>query len=428
MSGDMDKVGNGSLSYDEAKELARSDDESVRRALAARTDVRPEILYFLAEDSSPQVRRAAAANAALPIQADLMLATDADETVREGLAEKIAKVAPGLSADDQDKIRQMAYEALETLARDQMTRVRQVLSEALKDVADAPPEVIRQLARDVELVVSGPVLEFSPVLTDDDLIEIIAANPVAGAVGAIARRAMVSSAVSDAVVASDDVAAVADLLANPSAQIREETLDMVVERAADIEPWHMPLVQRPSLPAGCAARVANFVADNLLDILGERRDLAPEALEAVRTVVHERLSAKDEENGAEPKGLDAEEEEDWDPVAEVEKLAAEGNLDAEAVEKALMKGERLFVRAALAHLAEIPLDAVGSIFTSRSGKGIVALTWKAGLDMRLAVEFQERLTRLAPRDIVEPDDDGDWPASEEEMAEAIAYFVERAES
>jgi uncharacterized protein (DUF2336 family) len=64
----------------------------------------------------------------------------------------------------------MAYEALDALARDQVIRVRRILSEALKDVADAPPEVIRRLASDVELVVSGPVLQYSPVLTEEDLL------------------------------------------------------------------------------------------------------------------------------------------------------------------------------------------------------------------------------------------------------------------
>jgi len=49
-------------------------------------------------------------------------------------------LAPGLTADEQDKMRKMAYEALDALARDQVIRVRRILSEALKNVADAPPE------------------------------------------------------------------------------------------------------------------------------------------------------------------------------------------------------------------------------------------------------------------------------------------------
>ena len=84
------------LSYEEAKKLARHGDAGARAALAARHDIEPEILVFLAGDSSADVRRTIAANQATPRQADLVLAKDKDEEVRTGLAEKIAKVAPGL--------------------------------------------------------------------------------------------------------------------------------------------------------------------------------------------------------------------------------------------------------------------------------------------------------------------------------------------
>ncbi len=74
--------GNRPIDYDQTKALARHADPKVRLDLAARTDVKPEILYFLADDSSPDVRRAIAANTATPRPADLLLARDADAHVR----------------------------------------------------------------------------------------------------------------------------------------------------------------------------------------------------------------------------------------------------------------------------------------------------------------------------------------------------------
>ena len=65
-----------SISYADAKELARSKDVSERAALAEREDLAGELLYFLAEDDDPEVRRAVAANAAAPRQTDLLLARD----------------------------------------------------------------------------------------------------------------------------------------------------------------------------------------------------------------------------------------------------------------------------------------------------------------------------------------------------------------
>ena len=66
------------LSYDESKRLARDGDRAVRERLAGREDVRPEVLYFLADDDSAEVRVRIAANVSTPRQADLTLARDHD--------------------------------------------------------------------------------------------------------------------------------------------------------------------------------------------------------------------------------------------------------------------------------------------------------------------------------------------------------------
>ena len=292
--------GNQPLSYEEARELLRHDDPEVRIRLASRTDISAEILYFLAEDPHPDVRREIASNDATPRKADMLLVGDAEPAVREDLAYKIAKLAPGLTANERDKIKTMTYDALESLARDQATKVRQILSETLKDLADAPPAVIRRLARDIELAVAGPVLEFSPVLTDEDLLEIIEGEHANGALSSISRRSQVATSVADAIAQSDDEQAITELLSNPSAQIREETLDMLVERAPAIEAWHNPLVHRPIISLKAANRLATFVADTLLKVLEVREDLDPETAEAVKKEVHRRLDAT---VGAEPKGL-----------------------------------------------------------------------------------------------------------------------------
>ena len=199
------------LTYEEAKHLARHQDPKVRQALAARRDLGPEILYFLSEDPSAQVRQAAAANTTTPGKANLKLAGDADEAVRTDLARKVATVVTELGADERDNLRNTTHEALEILARDQITRVRQILSETLKDVADAPPDVIKTLALDTELAVAGPVLEFSPVLTDDDLLELIGSGPAHGGLAAISRRAEVRATVAEAVASTADADAMREM-------------------------------------------------------------------------------------------------------------------------------------------------------------------------------------------------------------------------
>jgi len=411
--------GSAPIDYDRAKDLAAHPDAKIRSDLARRQDIRPEILYFLAEDSDPVVRRSVAANDSAPPQANLLLAADRDDTVRGDLAAKIARLAPGLSAHDQDRLRRLTFEALEIVARDQVPRIRQILAEALKDVANAPPEVIRRLARDAELVVSGPILRFSPVLTDEDLLEIIGAKPIPGALAAISRRAGINTQVCDAIAATDDTEAIAVLLGNPLAQIREETLDRLVHRAADIEAWHRPFVERPKLPARVAQRLARFVAADLLRTLAERDDLEPETASLVAQAVEKRIA----EAAASPEARAADRSKAERNEAEARALALRdsGQLTETTIDTALASGDLAFVTAALILLAQLPAKTVTKVIATQSAKGIIAITWKAGLSAGLALQLQIRLLRLPAARVIPPDG-GDFPLTTREMEWQLEFF------
>lgn len=405
------------LDYEESKRLSTSAATDDRRRVARHTGARPELLYYLAHDTEPTVRAAVAANEATPVQADAVLARDRDPSVREDLAQKIARLAPGLTAQEQDRLRRLTYEVLEILVSDQVARVRQILADALKDVADAPPEIIQRLARDCEIAVAGPVLQFSPVLTDADLLEIIATAPIAGARAAIAQRRIVREPVSDAIGASDDVAAVTALLANPSAQIREETLDRLIDMAPGILPWQAPLVHRPLLPANAARRLARFVATSLLGVLRDRNDLDPDTTREIATIVMTRIA--DEGAGAPAKEVD--------PAtiagARARKLRAEGKLDDAAIDDAIDAGDRHFLRAALATLTTLPLDAIDRVIAAHSAKGIVALAWRAGLTMRTALRLQTGFAHIPRASLIKPQPDGAYPLTHEAMRWQIEFLT-----
>lgn len=415
------------LAYEDARDLARHPDPSIRQRLAARKDLRPEVLYYLAEDDCSEVRREIVANELTPAKAHLLLAHDRDERVRCDLAYKIARLTPELSPEEQNRLQQVTYEILEILARDQLVRVRQILAETLKDVASAPPGVVKRLAMDTELSVAAPVLEFSPLLTDDDILEIITCGPVQGALSAISRRPMVSAQVSDAIVDCDDIPAITRLLANPSAQIREETLDMLVERSAKVKEWQSPLVHRSHLPVKAVKKLASFVANALLEVLQARSDLDPETLREVALVVHRRLEAQEPEGHHEFDDLSAVHSngglKDGRPLSEhVQLLDAEGRLDEGAVDEALGGGNHGFVTEALALKAGVSALLVDKVVSAHSAKGITALAWKAGFGMRFAVKLQTRFAHIGPRDIINAHNGIEYPLSEDEMEWLIEFF------
>ncbi|WP_428248094.1 DUF2336 domain-containing protein [Ferrovibrio sp.] len=414
------------MEYDRAKELAASPDPAVRLELAQRQDVRPEILYFLAIDEAADVRRAIAANVATPSQAHLLLANDADEEVRAELADKVARLLPNMPEDEAGAARDYAVQTVELLARDELTRIRAILSEALKSAVNVPHHVVKQLALDVELIVSAPVLEFSPLLTDEDLREIVEGAAQSGALSAIARRVGLSSGVSDAIVATRDVSAVAALLANDSAQIREETLDLILDAAPSVEAWHEPLVQRPNLPGAAAKRIAGFVAQSLLTRLMARTDLPAEALAEIKTVMQKRLHvALPEEPAAEaPRETAKEKDKDGgaamaEAEAAVKKLLKMNKLDNDVVQDAIERLDRNFVLQALAQAGKAPLPVVQRALETRNGRLISALVWRAKFSMRTAVMVQRDIAKVPPKQMLNARNGTDYPLGKGEMEEQL---------
>jgi len=413
------------FTYDEAKTLARHPDPEIRRSLALRRDVVPEILYFLASDPDPVVRRHLACNTSTPRQADYMLSNDADQDVRSGLAKKIARLAPGLSEEEQDKIQHVTYLTLEKLAYDQMPMVRHAISETIKSMPNVPHSIVQKLARDLDIIVSAPVLEFSPILTDADLLEIINANPVAGALSAIAKRDGLSADVSNSIAHSDDIEAMSRLLENGSAQLQEDALDALIETSRTRTVLQEPLVHRPNLPRAAAQRLASFVAEHLMLALAKRNDLPDETFFAVKTAVKERLKDFPPNYVSDARRnlfeLEAE-------VSRARRFSECGELTEDMILDAVYTdGSEAFAKAALSVRSGLPPQVVLNILNASSPKAIVALAWKAGVSMEIAIHAQSRLGHIKPGNIIHAVD-GTYPLSVGEMETQLALFEAEAKT
>ena len=371
---------------------------------------KPEILYYLAEDGHEEVRRGIAANEATPVQADLLLSRDRDDDVRCRLAKKVAALAPTLSTEEQERVGDIVGQTLEVLAEDQLTRVRAILVDELKSADQVPGAVIERLARDGEISVAGPVLVNSPLLDDEMLLEIINSRQVQGALAAVSRRQGLDPALADAIVETDETDAITALLSNSSAQIREETLGALVERAERKENWHAPLVARPKLSSRAVRGLAGYVAGSLLQELESRNDLDAETAGAVYDAISRRL-AEDAEPG-EPL-----------PEERAEAMHAKGRLDEGAVTKALGKGDRGFVIAALALASGLLRPAVQKVVSLASTKGIVAVVWRSGFSMGLAEQLQLRLGRISPDAMMRAANGGGFPMTDEELDWQIEFFA-----
>ena len=406
-------AGDGPISYQESKERARDPDMAVRRDLAERQDMRPEVLYFLTNDEMPEVRRALARNPKVPPQADLILARDSNENVRAELARKVAALTPDFDPESRQQATRFVIETLELLARDKAARVRLAVAEGLKSLTNAPPEIVRQLAQDVEDDIACLVLEASPLLDDDFILELIAQGCASRRLKSISRRPGLGAEIADSLVATDDVDAVTSLLKNDSAQIREETLDGLIEKAPKNRSWQRPLVERPLLSLNGIRKLAAFVSESLLDCLRQRPELDDETAEMIAELVESRFGGEGEEG-------------ECQAAQRASELHAAGELNQEILSDAVSSGDHDLVRHGIAKLMDASVELVEKVLANRAPKAITALVWRAGLSMRFSVLLQKHLAHIPPDKILYARDGIHFPLTEEEMAWQADFFESMA--
>lgn len=401
--------------YDQAKVIVENGDVAERRNLAMQEDIEPEILYFLTTDKDPLVRREIADNDGTPLQADMILAKDPDEEVRKEVAHKLGRLLPDISVDQQDKLSKMALDILDTLARDQMRDVRAIVSDEIKHARNVPKNVVRRLAEDAESVVSAPVLEYSPLLSDKDLLEIVAFGIESGAKTSIAKRKELPQEVVDAIIESGDENAIPALLENKSAKISEKTIDMIAVEAEGHEEWHPSLVYRGNLPVRTVRRIASFVSAALFERLIENNDVEEKAVDEMRMEVRKRIDSNElldtETDTAREKAMER-----------AGKLFKQGKLTEDVVKKAIDINDSHFTRYAISHMSGLPSEVVTKMLGSGSGKAVTSLCWKAGMTMRMAVQLQRKVAKVRLNSLLRARGANEYPLTDDDMEWQIEFY------
>jgi len=112
----------------------------------------------------------------------------------------------------------------------------------------------------------------------------------------------------------------------------------------------------------------------------------------------------------------------------VRKAFARGELGDEIVTGAATLARRAPVVTALSLLSGAPPETVEMVIDAQSGRGIVALCWKAGLSMRTALAIETHIARVPKESLILPRDGIDYPFDEKEMVWHLQYFGLEANS
>ena len=376
--------------------------EAARVRLAARSTTPPAVLRRLAHDPAVTVRAAVAMNPAYAPDATEHLLQDRDDRVRALLADKVARLLPGLTGKEHRDAYEHVHNTLLSLAQDAAIRVRLAIVEVLQTMPEAPRAVILKLANDPVNVVSEPVMRLSPLLTNIDLLELLASPPHAGTAEAVANRCSLEHEVCHSIAMRADNAAIVALLRNTSATIQEATLDALIGRAGDQPDWHEPLVRRPGLMERAARALSTIVSGHLLQVLRDRPDLSSDLAAEIGTLVAAKLSSTAELN-------------DEELIWNFQQLKDRKELDEAVLVRAASSGNSREVRAILAAASGVTTGMLDRAVALRSAKSLISVTWRAGFSAHAAQLVQSVLGQLSPDETLPPTPFGDFPLSDDEM-------------
>jgi uncharacterized protein (DUF2336 family) len=283
------------------------------------------------------------------------------------------RIAVDMLTDDE---REFADEIIGILADDAAELVRRTLSVTLRNSPRLPREVALKLAQDVESV-ALPVLEGSPVFSDEDLVELVLAVTAAKQ-EAIASRATISGPVSEVIAEHGAETAVETLAANVGAEMSDKAYDSTISRFPSNKKLHESIVLRDHIPVHIAEKMVSLVSGQVFDMLINRHELPAQMAIDLAAGARERATIDLVEQAGRTNDL----------PRFVSELNLNGRLTHSLIMRALCVGHMPFVEHALAELSGVPHSRVWLMIHDAGSLGLQAIFDRAGLHRKLLPAFR----------------------------------------
>lgn len=262
--------------------------------------------------------------------------------MRSNIAQKVASGYG--SSSFTPKSNKIALDILRLLLKDTEKQVRLVLAQELKHNNAAPHDVILSLAYDCAEI-AEEVLQYSKVLQDSDLIELIEIENDLRKMVAITKREKVSKIISRKLVASNKSPVIISLLANSGAEIDEVSYNMIIDEFAHDFSIVESLVCRGRLSFVLAEKLYYLVSEKFKKNITKRHLIPVKVAEKITTDARENMILK----FLSPWMTDD------DLIILVEQMYNRKRLSDGLILRALCHGELRFFEAAVAKRVGIPI-------------------------------------------------------------------------
>jgi uncharacterized protein (DUF2336 family) len=279
-----------------------------------------------------------------------------------------------LSEDD----RAAAEGALLMLLDVASSLVRQAMAEVFAGSADAPAAIVQALSLD-QPSVALPILEYSPLLLDADLVDLVATGN-SETQCAIARRMNLPASVCAAIAEVGSPAAALELIENPHAVLAPFSWDRIVQRHGHLAAIRESMLALDDLPAATRLALIAKLSGTLAQFVVARRWLSSDRAERIvgeacdRSAVNLATQARGDEMGQ-----------------LVGHLRETRQLTAGLILRALLSGNLELFDRALVELSGLPSNRVAALLYDRGGSSLDALLTRAGLPSSTFPAFRAAL-------------------------------------
>ncbi len=297
------------------------------------------------------------------------LAANPQGTTREEIYLAVASLYRIQGTYLNERERALMQDILRLLARDVEMAIRIALAERLADDTTAPHDLILMLADD-RIEVARPVILRSPLLTDADVLKMVAESGE-GHQEAVAHRPNITEPVTDALVQLETPSVLAALVRNVTARISAAAFETLVEKSRHIEDLQGPLAHREDLPGPLASRMCEWVSDALKAHITQNYRIAPETLTAALGHAQHAVESKP----AAPKVNPSE-----GSAKLIDKLAASNQLKAGFLLRVLHQGQIDLFDLAFARLLSLPLEDARHRLYEMGPRGLALCCRAVGID------------------------------------------------
>jgi len=294
------------------------------------------------------------------------LAQDTSPDSRVEVGSKVARAFTNGQLKGRE--RELAIGIFRLLMKDATVKVRQALSEQLKDSMELPREIARALSYDIAEV-ALPMLEFSFVLTEEDLIEIVRSTNEMTKLSAIARRSSMSSELTNVLIMAGDSMTIQTLFINNGASFSDASLIHAIEQMSGHDSILEALVHRGGLSMAVAEKLFAVASDEMKKIITQKYRLSRSVAEYTTEQAHDSAMLSMISPHASEKDIEV----------LVDNLKANNHLSLSLILRSLSECNLRFFESAMAKMADIPLSNARLLILDRGNHGFQALYEACGL-------------------------------------------------